>query len=83
MRYLKVLGAVLLAALVATAGVVMLAVAVGVAALYLLVQRLRGKPPVIRFGRAIPPRPRPAAANTADVIDVDATDVTARPQLRS
>ncbi len=81
MRYLKILGAVLLAALAATAGIVMLAVAVAVAAIFLLVQRLRGKPPVIRFGRATPPRPRPAPGS--DVIDVTATDVTARPQLRS
>ncbi|PAW63759.1 MAG: hypothetical protein B9S34_13785 [Opitutia bacterium Tous-C1TDCM] len=83
MRFLKVLGAVLLAALAATAGVVMLAVAVAVAAVYLLVQRLRGQPPVIRFGRTLPPRPRPAESPATDVIDVTATDVTPRPQLRS
>lgn len=73
MRILKIVAALVILAVALFAGVFVVAALVVVGTLYLLIQRLRGKPAFVRF--SVPPRPSERKPPQPDVIDIAATEV--------
>ena len=73
MRFLKIVAAVVIVVAAIFAGVFVIAALAVVGTSYLLIQRLRGKPALVRF--STPPRPRESKPASTDVIDVTATEV--------
>ncbi len=73
MRLLKIVAAVVIVAVALFAGVFVVAALFVVGTVYFLVQRLRGKPAIARFGTA--PRPRETKPTGTDIIDVTATEI--------